>query len=818
MWFRASCVYLTFASILLPATPWRSLRIVPGNIVFAQPGDSQRFMVLARAADGTEENVTSQSSVQSTEPTIVSLHAKPALLTAHRPGQSKISARFAGLRASISVEVRNRASTLGVRFSPDVISVLTIKGCNSSGCHGSPAGQSGFKLSLFGYDVSADHAMIVRANNGRRINTSRPEESLLLRKPLFEVAHGGGRLLTRDSEEYKTLLEWLKQGGNLESDDLRVTSLEMYPSEQVLNGKGATTELIVVGRLSDGTTRDMTREVRYSSTDDGVAAVTSEGVVSASKNGLATVLARGMGNVAAAQIGVALAPRTRAYSKPVASSFIDDLVFDKQRRLGVEPEALCTDREFIRRVFLDTVGLLPTAEDVDAFIMDSRPGKRQRLIDRLLQMPEYATFWTVKFEDWFRNNQVSSQGRSMGKFKEWLFENLAQDRPYSEVVRELITSEGDTFQNPAANFWHPAADFMLKKFDVKKVTPTVSRLFLGVRLECAECHNHPLENFTQDDFYGMSAFFARLRVKHGTAEYRRTWFLEDEGELSHPVTKVPVAAKLLGGPSPKFAPGEDRRTALADWITSPANPYFAKATVNRIWNEYFQAGIVEPFDDFRSTNPATNRELLDRLATYFIDSGFKLKSIHRLILSSRTYQLASNRNKRAENGALERLLFASYQPRQLSAEVLLDAVSQVTGMPHSFKNYPPGTRAMEIDTPDTPDYFLLTFGLPRRDILCERSKSPTLGQALHMINGATVMQKVEAKDNVLTTWLAQGRTDREIVGAIYARAYARIPSEEERQTLVTFLDAEQTAGRSRRRALEGVLWTVLNSKEFQVNY
>jgi hypothetical protein len=515
-------------------------------------------------------------------------------------------------------------------------------------------------------------------------------------------------------------------------------------------------------------------------------------------------------------------PAGEEFPRLVANNFVDELVYAKQRKLGVRPAPLSTDTEFIRRVFLDAIGLPPTPDEVRNFLEDARPDKRSRVIDALLNRPEHAALWTVKFEDWFRNNQLNSQGRSMGKFKEWLTEWLSQDRPYDQIVRELITSEGDTFQQPAANFWHPATDFMLKKFDVKKVTPTVTRLFLGIRLECAECHNHPLENFTQDDFYGLSAFFARMKVKHGTAEYRRTWFVDEEGELEHPVTKMPVAAKFLGGESPRFQPGQDRREALAGWVTSRTNPFFARATVNRIWNEYFQTGIVEPFDDFRSTNPPTNRELLDRLAEYFVDSGFKLKAIHRLILESRTYQSssrpASRGQKNEASSALERLLFASYQPRKLTAEVLLDSISQVSGAPHPFRNYPAGTRAMEVDIPDSPDYFLVTFGLPRRDILCERAKTPTLSQALHLINGEAVTKKVQAKDNILTTWLKDGGADDQIIDAIYLRAYARAPSASELTAVKEFIDSEIAAGRSRRRALEGVLWSVLNSKEFQVNH
>ncbi len=359
--------------------------------------------------------------------------------------------------------------------------------------------------------------------------------------------------------------------------------------------------------------------------------------------------------------------------------------------------------------------------------------------------------------------------------------------------------------------------FMLKKFEVTKATPTVTRLFLGVRLECAECHNHPLENFTQDDFYGISAFFARLKVKHGYGEYRRTWYLDDEGEVEHPVTKKPVAAKLLGGETLPLNGTEDRRVTLARWITAPSNPYFARATVNRIWHEYFQTGIIEPFDDLRLSNPPTNPELLDRLAGHFIDSGFRLKALHRVILSSRTYQLSSRPADGVKNPeTLERLLFARYQPRKLPAEVLLDALSQVSGVPHAFTNHPKGTRAMDIYQPDQPDYFLVTFGFPRRDILCERIATPTLGQVLHLMNGKTIQLKLEDKDNILASLV--NLPDREVALALYERAYARRPSEVELDHVASYLGSEVAAGRTRLKALQGLLWATLVSKEFQLNH
>jgi hypothetical protein len=724
-----------------------------------------------------------------------------------------------GTICTAQVTVDNRPTDMKVRFSPDIISILTTKGCNGSGCHGSPAGQNGFKLSLFGYDLEADYRMIVKAQDGRRVNLEHPEQSLLLQKPSFTLPHGGGQVLPVDSDEYRTLLSWLKQGALLDSGGVQLARLELYPTERILVGKGSQQHLAVMGRLSDGTTRDMTREVRYVAQDQGVANVSSEGIVSAAGPGLSAITARAMGKVATAQFGVIAAVAGPDYQRETSNNFIDDLVFDKLWQMNIPPFPLTTDREFVRRVYLDAIGQLPTPDEVRAFLGNARSDKRSRLIENLLDRPEYPSHWTAKFEDWFRNHPIYMFGRSLGTFKDWIHAWVQEDRPYDQVARELLTSTGDTMRNPAANFWLPATDFMLNQFSINKATPTITRLFLGVRLECAECHNHPLENFTQDDFYGVAAFLAELKVKYGTTNYRRTWFLDEGREVEHPVTKKPVVPKFLGGEEPVIAPGADRRVALADWIVSPANPYFARATVNRIWQQYFQVGIVEPFDDFRSTNMPTNRKLLDQLAQFFVEGGYRLKPLHRIILNSRTYQLSSRSSDPSNQPTeIERLLFARYFPRRLSAEVLIDAMGQVTGVPHKFKRHPRGTSAKDLYIENSPDDFLMTFGFPRRDIIADRNKMPTLSQALYLMNGDTLQEEVEVEENRLGELLAQGKEDSDIVSEIYLRAYAREPTETEKKALFSYLVTAQRAGRARRTILEDILWTVINSKEFQLNY
>lgn len=784
-------------------------QVDPPGVYLRGPGAAQRLLV---TSDGND--ATSAARIESLDPAIVRVNG--TALEAVSKGSARIVVTHGGERREFTVRVGDATAEMTVSFTRDVLSILTIKGCNSSSCHGSPAGQSGFKLSLYASDAAADHDMILKAHKGRRLDLAQPANSLILRKPGYELPHGGGKLMTKDSDEYRSMLRWIEQGAQLDQGGARLDKLEIYPRDRILVGVKSRQPVVVIGRLSDGTTRDMSSEVRYSVVDTGVVSEPSQGAVTATGGGLTTVMARAMGKTAVAQFVVIERRAGDDYPKAAAANFIDEQVYRKLREVNVAPYPVADDGMFLRRVYLDTIGQLPTPGEVGSFLLDQNPAKRARKIDALLERPEYANHWMVRFEDWFRNSQFNSQGRTNGSFKKWIHDMVEEDRPYTRTVTQLLTSQGDTTVRPAGNFWHPAMDFMIKTFDVNKITPTVSRLFLGMRIECAECHNHPLENLTQDDFYGMAAFFARLKVKHGYGQYRRIWYNDREGEVTHPVSKKAVAPKFLGAETPAISEDEDRRAVLAKWITS--QPQFARATVNRIWAEYFRMGIVEPPDDFRSTNRPTNPELLEQLAQFFADSEYRFKPLHRLILNSRVYQSASRTPERpGQSGPLERALFARYEPRQLSAETLLDMVGQVTAVPHDYRIYPLGTSATQLIASNGPDYFLGTFGFPRRDILAPRTETPSLAQSLHMMNSDTIRLKVEQKDNVIGTLMDEGVDDGAIVTMLWTRALCRTPSEAERKSIEAYMGREREAGRGRRRILENVLWVALNSKEFRMN-
>ena len=798
---------------------WVSIEFEPPGIVIQGPGASQKFIVTARDDRAHEADITRSARLTSSDPRVVTVDPDKGVIVGQAPGKATVEISFGDLTTSVPIEVRNQSREMTVSFSRDVMSILTTKGCNSSACHGSPAGQNGFKLSLFGYDVAADHKMVVAEHEGRRVDFDNPKDSLLLQKPSFEVAHGGGQLMTPESDAYRTLFTWLEQRAPLDSDGPRMERLDIYPRERIIVRLERRQPLVIIGRFSDGSTRDMSGEVRFAVDNETVVSPPdTSGAVTSVGRGLTTVMARAMGKVATSQMIVIDASAGMGHIEAPENNFIDGHIFKKLGRVNIEPYPLASDRMFIRRVFLDAAGRLPAPGEVAEFLDDPRGDKRSRLIDWLLDSPDYTSHWLVKFEDWFRNHQYNSQGRTNASFKKWIRQMVEEDWPYDETVRRLLTSTGDTTVHPAGNFWHPAMDFMLRTFEPRKITPTVTRLFLGVKLDCAECHNHPLENLTQDDFYGMAAFFARLKVKHGYGQYRRIWYDDRRSELLHPVTKKTVAPRFLDGTTPDLPDRADRREALADWITKKQKLQFARATVNKVWAEYFGRGLVDPPDDFRSTNMPTHAGLLDDLARHFIDSGFHFKELHRVILNSRTYQLSSRDPARAgEPDLLGETLYARYIPRKLPAEVMLDSIVQVTGVPHRFGNYPLGTSPKEVVATNGPDYFLTVFGFPRRDILAPRDKSPSLSQALHMMNSGTIRDKVEAKQNVLTDLLDQNLDDKAIVSSVYERAYARKPTPAQWDSISRFIADEQEAGRTRRRALENVLWAVLNSKEFQLN-
>jgi hypothetical protein len=750
-------------------------------------------------------------------------------------------------------------------FATDVMPILAKAGCNQTACHGSPVGKGGFKLSLFGYEPALDHTAIAKDAGGKRVNLQEPAQSLVLLKPTASVSHGGGQRLAVNSPFYRTILAWLKTGApGIDPAAPRVTGIAVAPANPWMAKPGLKQPLKVTASLSDGTTRDVTEQALFSSSDDAVAAVDERGLVTAERPGETAVMVRYLGQVGVSRVAVLPAWKLEKAPKLTQHNFIDRHVQAKLTKLRVVPSGLCTDAEFLRRAMLDTCGIIPTPEEVRAFVADRSPGKRARLVDQLLARPEFVDLWTLKWNDTLRNNPRLT-GRGLLAYTNWIREQIAKNRPYDEFVRDLLTASGknadDTIstQNLPRQLqnrpgvdrlleqinstpFNPAANYYVVTRDPLDMTSATTQIFLGVRLECARCHNHPFEKWTQTDYYGLAAFFSGI-TSRGINQTPRVVMVGGRGRgVRHPTTNEVMEPRLLDGAAATVEPGDDRRIALANWIASPQNPYFAKAIVNRIWAHYLGRGIVEPVDDFRATNPPSNPELLDALAKELVAQKFDLKAIHRAILNSRTYQQSSRPNPHNRHDTRN---FARFYPKRLMAEQVYDSISQATGVfpalnragrrrpgavgftpvpSRDLAEEEPMTRALQL--PALPPgqrgpggdlrAFLDTFGKPRREVVCEceRSSEGNMGQALALINGSAVNTKIAAPEGRVQKLLRDNTPDGALIEEIYLAALGRRPTAQELAEAGTLI---RTAA-SRQEGVEDLMWSLLNSREFLFIY
>jgi hypothetical protein len=695
-----------------------------------------------------------------------------------------------------------------VSFINDVIPVMTRADCANSGCHGSVRGQNGFKLSLFHYDPEFDYEAITKMSEGRRIDRARPEESLLLKKPSFQVAHGGGQRFAADSPEYQVLLAWLKAGATLDPPGTpRIQKLSVSPSEQHLVGIGNTLQLSATATYSDGMTRDVTGLVRYSSNIPAIASVTPDGLVKAEGSGLTAIMVRVLGKASAVEVLVTRDSPRADYTAVPCNNFIDQHVFAKLQKLNILPSRLTTDEEFLRRVYLDTIGVPPASSEAEGFLASTVPDKRAKLIDGLLDRPEHTEVAAMRFADMFRAGYNEAGVKGGSAFYRWFRDQVRRDKPWDQMARELLVSQGRHDFEGVSNFY-----FVSREIDPEEAAVNVNQVLLGIQMECARCHSHPFEKWTQDDFYGFAAFFARVERKDMYLTNHNATYLKDKGEVIHPKTGKAVAPKYLDGAVEPERPGEDVREKLAAWVTSPQNPFFARAAVNRFWKFYMGRGLVEPVDDFRVTNPPTNRALLDALAREFVDHGYSIKHLERRILNSRTYQLASEPNATNRTDQVD---YSHFIVRRLAAEQVIDSMGQVTGTPEKFPGFPLGTRAMAIAVMDfrKPHYMMKTFGRNEiREVICERDQRPNMAQVMHLVSGETLHRQITAPAGNLSTWLADpALSDRKIVEKVYLSALARYPSVEEIGLALQPLGGKPEG---RRRAHEDLLWAVFNSKEF----
>jgi hypothetical protein len=790
-----------------PTTGVTKLEVFPPEINLANVRDRQSIVAQATYADGITRDVTAQASVTLANPSLLKREGSTFYPAAE--GSSTVAVAFAGQTVTLPVKVEGPKVDPPISFRLDVMPVFMKAGCNTGSCHGAARGKDGFRISLFGFDPAGDHHRLTREMSGRRINLAVPAESTLMEKAVGAVPHTGGKRFEPGSELYQTLLRWVESG--VPNDDVSklptLVAVEFYPRIAVLDGQGSTQQMTVRANYSDGTDRDVTTLAVFLTNNESSAAISDTGLVTAGARGEAFVMARfGTFTVGSQVITLPKALKFDYPTEPEAN-YVDTLVAAKLKKLRISPSEVCTDEVFLRRVSLDIVGLPPTVAEYERFTASTGPDKRAKLIDELLERKEFAEIWVSK---WAELLQVRSVVNNIANYKgmflyyNWLVEKLSKNTPMDEMVQELLGANGGTFKNPASNFYQNAPDTLA-------LTENVAQVFMGMRIQCAQCHNHPFDRWTQNDYYGFAAFFSQIGRKTGE-DYRETIvFNSGGGEVTHPVGGVVMKPKFLGGETPEVA-GKDRRVILAKWLASPQNPWFAASFANRVWAHFMGVGIVEPIDDFRVSNPASNPELLEELGKRFTASKYSLKQLVRDICNSRTYQRSTGRNPSNESDERN---FAHALIRRIKAETLLDTISAVTETKDKFQGLPLGARAVQMADGISSTYFLTTFGRATRETVCscEVKMEPTLSQALHLLNGDTVNAKIQ--QGGLIPKLVSGRKfPEERIMELYLRCLSRKPSREELDKLLPALGE----GARQDQALGDIFWALLNSREFLFNH
>lgn len=772
------------------------LQVSPNPVQLSSASRRQQILVTA-IRDGREIDVTREAALELASEDIARLSG--SVLSAIQDGSTDVVISFESKTLRVPVVVEGASSIHPVHFVNDVVPLFSKLGCNSGGCHGKASGQNGFKLSVFGFDAQADFASLSRESRGRRIFTGDPENSLLILKAIGVTAHGGGRRCQPGSPDHQLLSNWIRQGMPWGDDSApTVASVRVEPADRVL-GRSADQQLLVTAVYSDGSTRDVTDAASYSTNSPVVADVEPGGLVhTGTVPGPAAITVNYMGQVAAARILVPQEVPAGTFPESPGNP-IDRMVWRELRRLGILPSELSDDATFLRRTSLRVQGRLPTPDEVTAFLADDSPDKRSRTIDALLDGEEFADFQTLKWADILLVDRKLLGERGAYEFHQWLRKQIAADVPYDQWVRELLTATGVSGKYGPVNFYRA-----MRTPD--ELTRGVSQAFLGVRMDCAQCHHHPFEKWGQEDFYGMSGFFNGLQRKK-LSPTRDLIFHAGFRPTKMPQTDNVVVTRPPGG-SPIDITAADPRVQLADWMTAPENPMFARLVANRLWKQFLGRGLVEPVDDLRSTNPASNEPLLDYLTHQVIDSGFNLKAVMRLILNSQTYQLASRSNVSNQRDEQN---FSHYLEERLPAEVLLDAICDVTSSPEKFPGMPGGTRAIQVWDNRFPSYFLDTFGRSSRQSPCECGKSgaPTMSQALHLMNAPEIAAKLSSSHGRISKLMATNKSTDEILNEFSLAAWGRLPNARERDAAAKIFSQSD-----RRQAAEDLMWAMLNSYDF----
>ncbi len=796
----------------------KALQIHPPAVKLVGSDESQQLIVTGLLQTGGLQDYTGDVKYEVSDPKVVSVSSSGRVLPLTN-GSATITARYGDKAVSATVTAESQDVDLPINFANHIVPIFTKLGCNAGGCHGKSGGQNGFALSLLGFVPEFDYQTLVKENRGRRLFPAAPEHSLLLMKASGSVAHGGGKRMDTNSDEYKLIRRWIASGTPVGSpSDPTVAKITVFPEQRII-GRNNRQQFAVYAHYTDGSVADVTQRAQYESNDPDIAVVDGTGLVrSLEMSGEAAVMARYQGQVATFRATVPLGVKLPAYTfEP--KTVVDRFTQKKWQELGIMPSELCTDEVFIRRVYHDLTGTLPTPQQVNAFVADKNPNKRDQLVDDLLETPEYAYLFANRWADVLRVKRgQNNQGRAFGTFAfhNWIRESIARDKPYDQFVREIIAAIGDESKAPPT-LWYR---------DLQKPEQFVDdacQLFLGVRMACAQCHHHPYEKWSQDDYWGMAAFFGQVGRKalpvpgvniQNQNQARQVIYNKGNGTVQNKRTGQTAIMKALDADEVKLTPGEDPRQRLVDWMVDPKNPFFAKAVANRYFAHFFGKGLVDPVDDMRVTNPPSNPELLDALAQELIDHKFSLKHLIGVLCKSRTYQLSAVPNEFNKN---DKKAFARYYPRRMSAEVLYDAVSQVTGSPAQFQGLPGDkfapNRALMLPDEAFPSYFLDVFGRPQRISACEceRVAEANLAQALHLLNSAEIQNKLTRQGGRAEMLAKDPRPDAQKVEELFLWAFARRPNE---QQLTVALENIQANAANKRLAYENILWALINTKEF----
>ncbi len=783
-----------------------TLTATPSKISLTGRYGEARLLVEELQADGKAFDVSGKAKYAFADPKIATID-ESGIVRPLKDGKTELIATLGARIVKVSVFVKGSAEKTAPRFHADITPVLTRTGCNGGACHGAAQGKGGFKLSLAGFDPDTDYDWITRANLARRITPSQPDNSLFLRKPTLGVVHKGGKRFDVVSPEYRILKDWIVAGTPApDSKEAQVTKLDVYPQNRTLP-VGKTQRYIVTATYSDGVTRDVSAETLFTASDENVAKVSADGEATVVGSGEGAVILRYQGLSKTARIiSPFTAPQKVDVEKLAKGDKIDKFVLSKVYALGLEPSPIASDSDFLRRVYLDTIGVQPASDETRKFLANTDPERRAKLIDELLKRPEFVDFWALKWGDILKCSRRILSEKGMYSFNAWIRKSVEENKPWNQFAREILLSQGSTFDEGPANYYRAANG-------ANEFAEMTSQVFLGVRMQCAKCHNHPYEKWTQNQYYQMASFFTRVRTKSGKSADEHQVFLAANGDISNPRTKkVAVPTPLDAKPVPATFEG-DRREPLVDWITSDKNPFFAREIVNRLWKHFMGRGFVEPVDDLRVSNPPSNEALFDYLAQDFIRHGYDLKYLMRSIMLTQSYQRSAIPTKK---NAPDTKFYSHYSFKRLSAEQLMEAVTSATGVSEKFAGYPAGTRATQLPDPAVPSYFLELFGRPARNIACEceRSDEPNLGQIIHLMNNTGINGRITAKEGRIAQLFTAKTPPPKLVEEVYLATLARYPTADELKRTTQAMEKSKTP----QNVAEDLLWALVNSKEFLFNH